>query len=293
MLAIAVNWTPPASRVILLPWHKQLKRPRRSRARSIRSCSSTSRAATRSRSWSCAASMATAAASPWSATWPGSKSAAGIRAARRLRAASDASASNSGSWISKPPPGLGGRARTLPRRRDKGRRARARAANRRALRRGAAGDVLDKTPERMREVHGLGAVVARAIATAWRDSSGLRELTVFLRGTRDRRRARAAHPQDSTGGLARGRAPRSLRARAHHSRHRISHRRHDRRETRHPAQLDPARARRGGLPARTHGRRGPRLSRPSAISSISSAPRSRWTRARGADASTSSSQAAR
>jgi len=44
------------------------------------------------------------------------------------------------------------------------------------------GEVLDKAPERMREVSGIGPVVARAIAAAWRDSSGLRELTVFLRG---------------------------------------------------------------------------------------------------------------
>ncbi len=42
--------------------------------------------------------------------------------------------------------------------------------------------VLDETPERLREVRGLGAVVAARIAAAWRDSSGLRELTVFLRG---------------------------------------------------------------------------------------------------------------
>jgi len=44
------------------------------------------------------------------------------------------------------------------------------------------GEVLDNAPERMREVSGIGPVVARAIAAAWRDSSGLRELTVFLRG---------------------------------------------------------------------------------------------------------------
>src|SRR5215472_1940693 len=44
------------------------------------------------------------------------------------------------------------------------------------------GEVLDNTPERVREVSGIGAVTARAIAAAWRDSSGLRELTVFLRG---------------------------------------------------------------------------------------------------------------
>ena len=44
------------------------------------------------------------------------------------------------------------------------------------------GEVLDNTPERMREVPGIGPVVARRIAAAWRDSSGLRELTVFLRG---------------------------------------------------------------------------------------------------------------
>jgi len=42
--------------------------------------------------------------------------------------------------------------------------------------------VLDETPERLREVRGLGAVVAARIAASWRDSSGLRELTVFLRG---------------------------------------------------------------------------------------------------------------
>jgi exodeoxyribonuclease V alpha subunit len=44
------------------------------------------------------------------------------------------------------------------------------------------GEVLDNQPERMREVSGIGAAVARRIAAAWRDSSGLRELTVFLRG---------------------------------------------------------------------------------------------------------------
>ncbi len=42
--------------------------------------------------------------------------------------------------------------------------------------------VLDEAPHRLREVRGLGAVVAARIAAAWRDSSGLRELTVFLRG---------------------------------------------------------------------------------------------------------------
>ena len=44
------------------------------------------------------------------------------------------------------------------------------------------GEVLDTAPERMREVPGIGPVVAARIVTAWRDSSGLRELTVFLRG---------------------------------------------------------------------------------------------------------------
>jgi exodeoxyribonuclease V alpha subunit len=43
-------------------------------------------------------------------------------------------------------------------------------------------NVLDNQPARLREVRGLGAVVAARIATAWRDSSGLRELSVFLRG---------------------------------------------------------------------------------------------------------------
>ncbi len=42
--------------------------------------------------------------------------------------------------------------------------------------------VLDKSPERLHEVRGLPAAVAQRIALAWRDSSGLRELTVFLRG---------------------------------------------------------------------------------------------------------------
>jgi exodeoxyribonuclease V alpha subunit len=44
------------------------------------------------------------------------------------------------------------------------------------------GEVLDNSPEQVRQVPGIGAVTARAIATAWRDPSGLRELTVFLRG---------------------------------------------------------------------------------------------------------------
>ena len=42
--------------------------------------------------------------------------------------------------------------------------------------------VLDATPERLHEVEGLSRAVAQRIALAWRDSSGLRELTVFLRG---------------------------------------------------------------------------------------------------------------
>jgi exodeoxyribonuclease V alpha subunit len=42
--------------------------------------------------------------------------------------------------------------------------------------------VLDTTPERLHEVRGLPRLVAQRIVTAWRDSSGLRELTVFLRG---------------------------------------------------------------------------------------------------------------
>ncbi len=42
--------------------------------------------------------------------------------------------------------------------------------------------VLDTAPERLNEVVGLPRRVVRHIATAWQDSSGLRELTVFLRG---------------------------------------------------------------------------------------------------------------
>ena len=42
--------------------------------------------------------------------------------------------------------------------------------------------VLDTTPERLHEVRGLPQIVAQRIALAWRDASGLRELTVFLRG---------------------------------------------------------------------------------------------------------------
>lgn len=43
-------------------------------------------------------------------------------------------------------------------------------------------EVLDNAPEQMREVRGLPRKVAERIAVAWRDASGLRELTVFLRG---------------------------------------------------------------------------------------------------------------
>ena len=44
------------------------------------------------------------------------------------------------------------------------------------------GAVLDTMPERLHEVRGLPRLVAQRIALAWRDSSGLRELIVFLRG---------------------------------------------------------------------------------------------------------------
>ena len=43
-------------------------------------------------------------------------------------------------------------------------------------------EILDNTPHRVREVNGVGPVVAARIVAAWRDASGLRELTVFLRG---------------------------------------------------------------------------------------------------------------
>jgi exodeoxyribonuclease V alpha subunit len=44
------------------------------------------------------------------------------------------------------------------------------------------GEVLDSRPESVRAVSGVGPVVAARIAAAWRDASGLRELTLFLRG---------------------------------------------------------------------------------------------------------------
>jgi exodeoxyribonuclease V alpha subunit len=43
-------------------------------------------------------------------------------------------------------------------------------------------EILDTTPERVSEVPGLRKTVASRIVAAWKDSSGLRELTVFLRG---------------------------------------------------------------------------------------------------------------
>jgi exodeoxyribonuclease V alpha subunit len=42
--------------------------------------------------------------------------------------------------------------------------------------------ILDTQPHRLREVHGIGASIARQITAAWQDQSGLRELMVFLRG---------------------------------------------------------------------------------------------------------------
>src|SRR5712692_8687616 len=42
--------------------------------------------------------------------------------------------------------------------------------------------VLDTTPERLQEVPGLPRRAVRGITAAWQDSSGLRELSVFLRG---------------------------------------------------------------------------------------------------------------
>jgi exodeoxyribonuclease V alpha subunit len=44
------------------------------------------------------------------------------------------------------------------------------------------GAVLDTTPERLQEVPGLPRRTIRQITAAWQDSSGLRELSVFLRG---------------------------------------------------------------------------------------------------------------
>jgi exodeoxyribonuclease V alpha subunit len=42
--------------------------------------------------------------------------------------------------------------------------------------------ILDDEPHRLREVRGLGGIVVSRITAAWRDSSGLRELMLFLRG---------------------------------------------------------------------------------------------------------------
>ena len=50
------------------------------------------------------------------------------------------------------------------------------------LSRSNTGPCRDTSPERLHEVRGLPRAVAQRIAIAWRDSSGLRELTVFLRG---------------------------------------------------------------------------------------------------------------
>ncbi len=44
------------------------------------------------------------------------------------------------------------------------------------------GEVLDNQTDRLREVRGISRMVVARIAAAWHDSSGLRELTVFLRG---------------------------------------------------------------------------------------------------------------
>ena len=43
-------------------------------------------------------------------------------------------------------------------------------------------EILDNTPHRVREVSGVGPVVGARIIAAWRDATGLRELSVFLRG---------------------------------------------------------------------------------------------------------------
>ena len=42
--------------------------------------------------------------------------------------------------------------------------------------------VLDSSPHRLREVHGIGVAIVRQITAAWQDQSGMRELMVFLRG---------------------------------------------------------------------------------------------------------------
>jgi exodeoxyribonuclease V alpha subunit len=65
--------------------------------------------------------------------------------------------------------------------------------------------VLDAAPERLHEVRGLPRLVAQRIVTAWRDSSGLRELTVFLRGhgigAAHARRIHKVYRQDSLGAI--------------------------------------------------------------------------------------------
>ena len=191
-------------------------------------------------------------------------------------------ASNSGSRISRPcgrPGWTRSNATSLG---DKGRWPGARAAYRRALRRGAAG-VLDESPERLHEVHGLGAVVARGSRPRGATPRGCASSRFFCAAMASpRRHARRIHKMYGRDSLEPCAA--ILTSRAHYHRHRLSHRRRGGRKTRHPAQLDSARTRRDDLPARADGRRGPRLRAIRLPGASVRQRRSRWTRtgARGA-----------
>jgi exodeoxyribonuclease V alpha subunit len=43
-------------------------------------------------------------------------------------------------------------------------------------------DIIEQTPERLREVEGSGAIYARKITSGWADQKIIREIMVFLHG---------------------------------------------------------------------------------------------------------------
>ncbi|MGT2471878.1 helix-hairpin-helix domain-containing protein [Paraburkholderia terrae] len=43
-------------------------------------------------------------------------------------------------------------------------------------------DIIEQTPERLREVEGIGAIRARKITSGWADQKIIREIMVFLHG---------------------------------------------------------------------------------------------------------------
>ena len=117
-------------------------------------------------------------------------------------------------------------------------------------------DIIEASPERLREVDGIGPMRAAKITSAWADQKVIREIMVFLHAAWRRHRAGGAHLQDLRHRCCPGHERKPVSAGARHPRHRVPNRGRDRGKTRDREDRHDPRPRGDLLCAhRGHGRR--------------------------------------